>query len=123
MMTGSVTAGLQALLELEVLGPNGRSEDVETVIDTGFDGELILPRTLVASLALNQRGKYLARLADGTRVVLDYYDAIVIWHGQPRKVNVLPSGAVALLGMELLQGSRLIVDACPAGAVMIEELP
>ena len=91
MMTGSVTAGLQALLELEVLGPNGRSEDVETVIDTGFDGELILPRTLVASLALNQRGKYLARLADGTRVVLDYYDAIVIWHGQPRKVNVLPS--------------------------------
>jgi clan AA aspartic protease len=91
------------------------------VIDTGFDGELILPRTLVA--ALTHRGTYHAGLADGRYVALDYYEASIMWHGSPRTVRVLQSGAVALLGMELLQGSRLTMDAAPGGVLMIEELP
>jgi len=123
MLTGIVTAGLQATIELEVLGSSGGSHRVEVVIDTGFDGELILPRTVVAALGLTPQGTYHARLADGRHVVLDYYEASIMWHGRPRTVRVLQSGVVALLGMELLQGSRLILDVVPVGSVTIEERP
>jgi clan AA aspartic protease len=121
MMTGIVTTGLQAQIDLELLGPSGGL--FEAVIDTGFVGELILPRNLVVAFALARRGTYHARLADGRRVVLDYYEASILWHGRPRTVQVLQSGATVLLGMELLQGSRLSIDAAPGGAVVIDELP
>jgi clan AA aspartic protease len=122
-MTGMVTAGLQPKLELELRGPSGVSQKVETVIDTGFDGELVLSRAIVTALALDYRGSCPALLADGTRLSLHYYEAFVIWHGRLRKVYVLQSGTVALLGMELLQGSRVTLDAVPSGAVTIAELP
>jgi clan AA aspartic protease len=123
MMTGIVTAGLQAKLDIEVLGSSGTAHTVEMVIDTGFDGELVLPRTIIAVLGLNLVHWYPAMMADGTRVALKYYQGVVVWHGRPRTVEVLESGTVALRGMELLQGSRLTVDAAPGGAVIIEELP
>jgi clan AA aspartic protease len=123
MMTGTVTAGLQATLDLEVLGSPGASHKIEAVIDTGFDGELLLPRTLIAALALTRQGTIHAKLADGTRVVLDYYEPFIVWHGRPRTVKVLDLGSVALVGMELLQGNRLTIDAAPGGAVIIEVLP
>jgi clan AA aspartic protease len=123
MLTGIVTAGLQPKTDLDLFGSSGGSQRVEAVIDTGFDGELILPRALVTALGLNRRGTYGGVLADGRRVVLDYYEVSILWHGRPRMVTVLQSHAVALLGMELLQGSRFTMDTCPGGAVTIEELP
>jgi clan AA aspartic protease len=123
MLTGIVTAGRQAMLDLEVLGQSGRPQKVETVVATGFDGQLILPRALIAALALRYRGAHQAILADGKRVALDYYRATVMWHGRPRTIDVLQSGPIPLLGMELLEGSMLTVDASPGGAVTIEEIP
>ena len=122
-MTGSVTAGLQAQIDLELLGSSGGPPRVEVVIDTGFNGELILPRTLVAALALNHLGTHHAMLADGRRVVFDYYEVSIRWHGPPRMVEVLQSGTIALLGMELLQGSRFTMDTIQGGAVLIDEIP
>lgn len=123
MLTGIVSVGLQPKVDLEVLGPSGGSHFVELVIDTGFDGELILPSTLIGALGLAFAGTYYANLADGRRTVLNYHEAIVVWHGRHRRVEVLDSGGVALLGMGLLQGSRLFLDAAPGGAVEIEEIP
>jgi Uma2 family endonuclease len=59
MMTGMVTAGLQPKLELELRGPSGVSQKVEAVIDTGFDGELVLPRAIIRAPAVSfvARGK------------------------------------------------------------------
>jgi clan AA aspartic protease len=123
IMTGVVTVGLQAKLDLEVFGPSGAVQKVETVIDTGFDGELILPPTLIVALVLASRGTFHAILADGKRVVLAYHEATVLWYGRLRTVEVLQSGGVALVGMELLKGSRLTLEASPGGAVTIEEQP
>jgi clan AA aspartic protease len=120
-MTGMVSGGLQALLE--VRGPSGRSQDVETVIDTGFNGERVWPRAIVAALALDHSGSYPAMLADGTHVVLDYDEAVEIWHGRLRTVRALQTHTLALLGRELLKGSRFTMDTVPGGAVMIEEIP
>jgi clan AA aspartic protease len=122
-MTGIVTAGLQARLDLEVLGSSGGWHVVEAVIDTGFDGELMLSGALIAALGLASLGTYHANLAHGKRTILKYYEATVMWHGRRRRIEVLESGGVSLLGMELLQGSRLILDVAPTGSVTIEELP
>ena len=39
MMTGVVSAYPEALVRITIRGPGGQEQEVETVIDTGFDGE------------------------------------------------------------------------------------
>jgi hypothetical protein len=52
MMTGVVNADLEPLLRLTVRDAGSRPHDVEVVIDTGFNGFLTLPPTLIAALGL-----------------------------------------------------------------------
>lgn len=40
MIVGKITANREAVIELEVVGSNQKRENVETVIDTGFNGYL-----------------------------------------------------------------------------------
>ena len=51
MMKGFVTATLEAILPLEVQDASGRKITVDTVIDTGFSGQLALPATVVDMLS------------------------------------------------------------------------
>ena len=44
------------------------------------------------------------------------------WHGRPSDVLVLNSDSAPLLGMALLWGSRVTVDALTDGQVTIEDL-
>ena len=50
MIRGEVSADWEATIRLKVLGPSGQEEDVEAVIDTGFNGFLTLPPDLIARL-------------------------------------------------------------------------
>jgi len=40
MITGIVTVAREAVISLTVHGPNGQAQEIEAVIDTGFDGSL-----------------------------------------------------------------------------------
>ena len=51
------------------------------------------------------------------------YDGVVLWHGQPRDVVVIETASESLIGMALLVGSRMTVDARICGEVLIEEDP
>jgi hypothetical protein len=44
MIPGRVTASREALIRVKVEGNGGRALEIEAVIDTGYDGELTLPR-------------------------------------------------------------------------------
>lgn len=126
-MEGVVTAGGEAVLTFDVAGEGERSIQVEAVIDTGFDGHLLLPPSMVDSLSLFRIGSTRPTLADGRIVPMTVYVARVVWHGRPRAVRVLsaeqsPSTGGALVGMALLRGSRLLVDVVPGGRVVVEEL-
>jgi predicted aspartyl protease len=59
MISGLVTGDGQAVIHLTVRGPTGQEQDIEAVIDTGFDGWLSLPSSIIASLNLvwRQRGR------------------------------------------------------------------
>jgi clan AA aspartic protease len=122
-MRGTVTAGGEAVLTVRIVGEDERSADVEAVIDTGFDGHLLLPPSVVSSLSLPRIGSARPTLADGSVVLMTVHVAEVLWHGRSRPVRVLAAkGGATLVGMALLRGSRLRVDVVPGGSVSVEEL-
>lgn len=121
MITGSVSPdGSEATISLEVTGTGGRSETVEAVLDTGFNGYFTLPAETAVSLGLPQRGFERYFLADGSERIGPLYRAVVLWHG--RNLSFSVGEGDPLVGMALLSGSRLTVDARPFGDVTIEEL-
>jgi clan AA aspartic protease len=123
-MRGRVDArAREAVLPLRVLGRAVQRAEVEATVDTGFTGALCLPSELVRALSLPLVGRGVALLADGRTVETPVHRARVVWHGWERVVRVLSTEGGALVGMALLRGSRLTIDAAPGGDVRIEELP
>jgi clan AA aspartic protease len=122
MITGVVTNDRQAVIHLTARGPAGQEQEIEAIIDTGFDGWLSLPSSLVAGLGLvwHRRGR--ALLADGSESVFDIYEATVDWDGEARRVPVDEAETVPLVGMSLLEGYELIVQAQRGGNVTVRAL-
>lgn len=123
MQNGAVNRFLEPVVSLTVQGNFASSETIDFTVDTGFSGELTLPRDVIERLNLlkdDDGVEYI--LADGTVRVLPRYIALVEWHGQLKNVNVVDTGSEALLGMQLIAGSNLNVGAAPGGAVTITEL-
>jgi clan AA aspartic protease len=118
-----VADGSEALLPVRVFDPGlgGARIEVRAVIDTGFTGHIALPARTVRSLALPELGSEELVLADGTTEIATVHRATVEWHGRPRTVPALAVGAEPLIGMALLAGSRLVMDAVPGGEVVLEE--
>lgn len=123
MVSGIVTPDQEARITIRVLGPQGLTEDVHAVIDTGFTGFLTLPGSTVQRLALSFQGPRIATLADGSAVALDVYSAAVSWNGRSRHILVLESEGGPLLGMSLLHGHKLTIEVLDGGPVTIERLP
>ena len=65
MISGVVTHDRQAVIHLTVRGPAGQEQEIEAIIDTGFDGSLSLPSSIVVQLGLPWRQRGRALLADG----------------------------------------------------------
>jgi clan AA aspartic protease len=123
MITGVVTASRQAIIRLTVRGTEGQEQAIDAVIDTGFDGILTLPPALIATLGLVWRRRGRALLADGSESLFDIYETIVIWDGEPRRIAVDEADIDPLVGMSLLYGYELIVQAIQGGTVIIQPLP
>lgn len=123
MITGIVTAEREAILPLTILGPGNRALELEAVIDTGFDGFLTLPARLIRRLDLPVFGRIQAALGDGSNVPMAGFAAAVRWNDQERGVLALQAEGPPLLGMAMLFGSRLLLDAEENGFVGVEPLP
>jgi clan AA aspartic protease len=104
---GSVNAQLEAWLRVQAT--NG--EIIDCLIDTGFNGALVLPRAEALRLNLTVLGRVSIIGVGRARQIADIAELEVKWLGQPRAVEVIISdGDDSLLGTELLDGSRLVVD-------------
>jgi clan AA aspartic protease len=123
MITGNVTADLEAIVPLIVLGASGQQQPLDAVLDTGFSGYLTLPPGLIASLGLAWLGREQGILADGSVELFDVYRAAVLWDGRPRPVEVDAADGSPLLGMALLQGHELRMEVVAGGGVSIVALP
>ena len=122
MIYGVVNLRREATLPLVVGNANKQQQVVDTVIDTGFSGFLSLPSAIIVALNLPWSASDIATLGDGSETLFDLYTATVIWDGQYREIYVAESETEPLLGMSLLYGYRLQVDAIEGGGVKIEAL-
>ena len=122
MLTGTVR-NLQAWVAVEILDQNGQPHTVEVLLDTGFDGHLKLTATTIQELELPRSGYRFGELANGSLVQFMSYRATVLWQGQPRAVQIIEANSEALVGMELLLGSRVTLEVLDGGPVTIDSLP
>jgi clan AA aspartic protease len=122
VINGVVTADRQVLVHLTVRGSTGKDQELEAIIDTGFDGWLSLPSSVIAELGLEWRQRGRAFMADGNECVFDIYEGAVIWDGRIRRVAVHEAETVPLVGMSLLEGYELTIQVRSAGIVTIRTL-
>lgn len=100
------------MLEIQ-LRPNSGDlfQTVSVWIDTGFTGDLVLPKTIVNELGLNPSGTVDGILADGSQTVLTTYHCEIDWFGRTRNLEVIAnSGTTPLLDVGLLLAKELVVD-------------
>ncbi|MDB9517055.1 clan AA aspartic protease [Roseofilum reptotaenium CS-1145] len=122
MIYGVVNWRREATLPLVVGNSTGQREVIDTVIDTGFDGFLSLPDETIIRLGLPWRTSSTVTLGDGSETMFDFYTGTVIWDGQYRMIDIAESETEPLVGMGMLYGYRLQVDAVEGGRVKIEAL-
>lgn len=84
---------------------------VDAVIDTGFDGEISLPREVAEKLGLELVGHETFELADGTQVDELIFSGRARLSGKFRNVDILVANTQeTLIGTRLLSDCRLIID-------------
>ena len=119
MIVGHVTARREAVIPLPLMTALSTTT-FDVIVDTGFTEFLTLPPTLIASLTLPALNATAMTLADGSVIAVDVYEASVLWDGHTRTVKVHSADGDPLVGMALLYGYRLIIDAVDSGQVIIE---
>ena len=121
MILGQVNDNLEAMLPVSLTGLDGRLHSFDALIDTGFDGELALSREAIRQLGLVARGKRRTTLADSQVILVDNFLGTVSWHGRLFEVNAIQLDEECLVGMSLLQESRVTIEAWAGGQVVVED--
>jgi len=111
-MVGKVDEYGRALLPITIRrDASTEAQVIEAWIDTGFTGELMLPRNLIESRGLTEGGTEVAGLGDGSKVTLPRFKCCVNWFGEIKRVDVLAhQGRFPLLGVALRAGHQLKID-------------
>lgn len=109
-------------MPIDLSGPTGQVVATDALIDTGFDGSLSLPASLIDELNLTwlQRGR--AILADGNETLFDMYEATIIWDGESRRIIVDEAETAPLVGMRLLAGHEVMIRVQVGGRITISAL-
>jgi clan AA aspartic protease len=121
MIHGIVNQSCEAILPV-VLKNDTKTQLVDAVIDTGFSVFLTLPSSVITALELVWKGRDVATLGDGTSCIFEVYIAVVIWDGQYRTIDINESETIPLIGMQLLRGYDLRIQAVEGGSVTIKLL-
>jgi clan AA aspartic protease len=119
MMQGVVNPSCEATISLVISNKNRQTKLIDAVIDTGF---LSLPREIIIALNLPWTGIDRGTLGDGSEITFEVYAATVIWDGEYRDIPINEAETDPLLGMNLLYGYDLQIQAVEGGRVTIKTL-
>jgi clan AA aspartic protease len=119
VITGSVNAYREAVIPVSVRDASGREQQLDAVVDTGFNGSLTLPAAMIIALGLAWRNRGSVVLANGSVEQCDIYAGVVIWDGQPRNILVECAETEPLVGMTLIYGYELNVQVVDGGLVLL----
>lgn len=120
VIEGVVNANYEVVATLTILSPTGQSQEIDAVVDTGYNGFLTLPLELVTELELTFASVGWAYLADGSEATFNTYGVTALWDGQPRYIEADSVGDTPLVGMQLLANHSLYVEVEPDGRVVIQ---
>jgi clan AA aspartic protease len=121
MIAGLVNDNDEAIVHLSVKNPAGLWAGFEAAVDTGFNGFLALPAALVKALQLHPLGTRQATLADGRQSPIRVFAGTVLWDDEA--IDVLVHETVeGGLGMALLRGYLLTIEATTNGRVSIQKI-
>lgn len=116
-----MNADRELVIPLTLWGVGGRRRRIEAVIDTGFDGWLSMPPSIIRELGtwtpLAQ-----AMLADGSTSVFDIFEGTVTWDRRRRVIPIDEADTTPLVGTELLAGYELNARIEPGGDLAIRSL-
>jgi clan AA aspartic protease len=122
MMQGIVNASCEATVSLVLSNESRQTQLINAVIDTGYTGFLSLPREIIVLLNLPWTGIDRGTLGDGSEVTFEVYAAKVIWDGEYRNIPINEAETDPLVGMSLLYGYDLQIQAVEGGRVTIKAL-
>ena len=122
MMQGVVNSNCEATIRLVVGNEGGQRQSIDAVIDTGYTGFLSLPNEIVVALNLPWSGIDRGTLGDGSETTFEVYAAKAIWDGEYRNIPINEAETDPLVGMGLLYGYDLHIQAVEGGTVSIEAL-
>ena len=121
MMRGNVNSAKHPMILLKLSGLDGRSETVAALIDTGYDGNLTVTPEIAEKLAFPFREMRSFELGSGQIKDFPIHDARIEWDGKiiDSLSTIVTEGGV-LIGMSLLEGYTLFIDAIDGGEVRIQ---
>ena len=122
MILGEFNAEWEATIPLKVTGGNGLGREIVAMIDTGFNGYLTLPQSMIAELGCPYVMSGIVTVGDGRVEDLDIYAATLIWDGETRTVEVDAAETIPLVGMALIHGYDLYIRALSGGPVKVEKV-
>jgi len=123
MIIGRVNPHLEAIIPVMVRNSTGHLLTLDAVIDTGFSGYLTLPLAVITALQLPFLSSRVFSMGNNAQANFDVYKATLRWNEEERDVKVLASEVHPLVGMSLLKGFRITIDAIDGGEVRIERRP
>lgn len=98
-----------------------KGNKIYLVVDTGFNGVLCLPKTLIKELNLEYIGTHEIELADGSRVPSPIYSGEIIWFREKTEVLAYETASTdGLVGTDLLRGAYFELDV-EANIVLISK--
>lgn len=105
MIVGEIDANFEARVTLSLIHEE-RSLDLVFLVDSGFNGYLAVPQSVVSQLSLPLATVQRGATADGRVSYFDTVDVDVIWDDQPKviRAQVLDE---PLIGTRMLRGHDL----------------
>ena len=122
MMLGVVNSNREATIRIVIGNQNNQRKVIDGVIDTGFTGFLSLPLAIITEFNLLWSYRDRGTLGDGSETIFDIYIGMVIWDGQLRTIEINAADTEPLVGMSLLYGYDLRIQAIEGGTVTIAPL-
>jgi clan AA aspartic protease len=121
MITG-IVRDFEPIIPLSVCGSDGKIYTQDAIVDTGFNGWLSLPPSLIAQLNLRWKRRGRAILGDGSECIFNVYEAVVVWDGVLLTIPIDEADSEPLVGMSLMEGYQLTVQVFKDGLVELSKV-
>jgi clan AA aspartic protease len=123
-ITGQVDrATLSPIVPLTLFSGKNERSTIQTIVDTGYNGELILPENNIQELDLEFVGTIDGELANGEIVEMKLFKGRLQWFGSIEEVAIGSTESESpLLGTQLLADCELHVNF-KEGVVEISKTP